>query len=368
MRIIMLVHSLRRGGAERVALELAVGLRATGHRVEIVAWLDIDEYDDERYSEIPRKYLLPSRDYRWIKSIPKSARDLREYVLEVRPDVIQIHSPNLVWLAAWANLKIRIVHVLHGYGTITRSGGVISFVVRQIHRWVNRRTNAKIVTVSEKMREPAAKFFGVEKAQVDSVVNGVAHESFKFLTNKPKRNPTILMLGTLSAHKGQHLGIQAFKDLARQLPEARMIIVGDGESRTVLEDAINNLSLNESISLTGRRNDLGNVFESSDLLWQLSKSEAMPMVVIEAMAAGVPVIGFDVEGVNEVVVDAETGHLVRYGDLDAIVEKSLNTLTNTDSYNKLRALARLRFENAYSYETFVRLHEKWLAPRRGAVE
>ena len=286
MKILMLVHSLRRGGAERIVLELALGLQDRGHKVEVASWLDVDEYPDARYSGITRHSIMASSEYRWIRSIPESAKKLREIIDHFRPDVIQIHTPNVAWLLAWANSCVRCIHILHGYGDITREESFIALLIRQIHCLVARWTRTTLVTVSESMRPVAAKFFAVDREKVFAIPNGIDLEHFPFNKDKPKGRFNILMLGTLSPNKGQRLGILAFRKILDRFPKAKLLIVGEGGDRTILESMIAEYCLEDSVCLAGRRDDITTVFAESDVLWQLSESEAMPMVVLEAMASG----------------------------------------------------------------------------------
>ena len=78
LRVILCIHSLRRGGAERVVLELASGLAKRGHEVVVVPWVDVDEHVEERYRRIPREYLTPATEYRWPISAFQAGRRFRE--------------------------------------------------------------------------------------------------------------------------------------------------------------------------------------------------------------------------------------------------------------------------------------------------
>ena len=213
MRILMLVHSLRRGGAERVLLELALGLQMRGHVVEVVSWLDIDEYKDERYRLITRHYLVPKSDYRWIRTIPNSAVLLSKIARELKPDVVQIHTPNIVWLAAWANYPAPYVHVLHGYGNIARLHGIRSIIIRLGSCLAAQRIATRLVVVSKSMIPIAASYYRIDASRIRSIPNGVDMEKYKPNIEPNEAGPTILMVGTLNSNKGQTLGLSAFQKL-----------------------------------------------------------------------------------------------------------------------------------------------------------
>ena len=107
---------------ERVVLELSQGLLERGHEVEVASWLDVDEYNDARYSHIARHFMLASSDYRWFRSIPRTAKVLSKIIDNFKPDLIRIHTPNVALLIGFVNPGIPCIHLLHGYAAITRLG------------------------------------------------------------------------------------------------------------------------------------------------------------------------------------------------------------------------------------------------------
>lgn len=356
----MFVHSLRRGGAERVLLEIALGLKNRGHLVDVVPWLDIDEYQEERYQAISRHYLLPKNEYRWVRSILRSAASLRKVVEQFKPDAIEIHTPNVAWVAAWAGLGIPCVHVLHGYGDITRYGTFKDGFICFLSRLVACRLRAIFVTVSDSMIPVAARYFNATHERFRCVTNGIDLKKFRFLQKLPGSSPSILMIGTLSSNKGQVLGIRAFKTVLDRFSNARLRIVGDGVDRAVLEELVNSSGLAGQVDFLGRRVDVPEILATSHILWQLSESEAMPMVVLEAMASGVPVIGFDVRGTRDAVADKKTGYLFPYGDTASITNITVDLLEDTSRYQNLSFNARQRVEQLFSLESMVDGHESVL--------
>lgn len=353
----MLVHSLRRGGAERVLLELALGLQRLGHVVEVVSWLDVDEYQEEHYKLVNRHYLLSKNEYRWLKSIPRSAALLRKAVDRFKPDVIEIHTPNIAWLAAWAGLAVPCVHVLHGYGNITCYGTPKNGLIRRFSRLVAWRLNPSFITVSDSMIPVAARYFKADEKRFCCVSNGIDLKKFCFAPRLPDNSPVILMIGTLSPNKGQSHGIRAFKMVLDKLPNARLQIVGEGADRAALEELVKVSGLKGKVGFLGQRRDVPEILAASHLLWQLSGSEAMPVVVLEAMATGLPVIGFDVRGIRDAVVQRETGILAPHGDIASIASTTVDLLKDSPRYQNFSFRARQRVEKFFSLENMVDGHE-----------
>lgn len=360
LRILFLVHSLRRGGAERVLLEIALGLRAKGHVVEVAAWLDVDEYGEECYRSVPRHFLMPRSEYRWPWSVPRTARRLRELVAKFQPDVIELHTPTVAWVAAWAQVKIPCIHVVQGYGAITRSGSFKDWLMRQGDRLAHRILLLNFIVPAPPMAEVAAAHYSLERSRFTSVPNAVDVHSFMPCSKIPDDAPTIMMLGTLSPHKGQQWGVRAICELIKFLPKAQLKIVGEGSYRAELEGMIEAIGIKGNVELTGRRQDAFEMMAASHVFWHLSESEGLPMVILEAMASGVPVIGFDVRGTRDVVIDGMTGYLAPFGDIRAVVQRTIDLLKDEAAYQKMALKAQERAANCFSLEVMVNGHESVL--------
>ena len=360
MRILLFVHSLRRGGAERVALEVALGLRAKGHDVKAVSWLDVDAYQEERYRPVPRHFLMRKDEYRWPWAVPRAAEGFRLVAGRYHPDVIEIHTPTVAWVAAWANLNIPSVHVLHGYGAITRRGSIKDWGVRVFDRLAQRRLKANFIVPTPSMAGVGATHLAVAPSRFTIVPYGVDVLSFQPRRKPMDSTPTIMMLGTLSPNKGQSWGIRAIGAVLKCIPNARLIIVGEGTHRPALESLVKEMGLEGKAKLMGYRKDAFDLMSTAHVFWHLSESEGLPMVVLEAMAAGLPVVGFDVRGTRDVVVDGETGYLVPFGDVEAVAQRTIDLLHDKSAYEMLALHARRRVEHQFSLESMVDGHERVL--------
>lgn len=364
VRVLMFVHSLRRGGAERVLLEIALGLLAKGYFVEIVSWVDVDEYTEERYKSITRHYLLCKDNYRWPWCIPRSAKALRQVVDQFKPDVMELHTPTVAWVAAWANLRLPMTHVLHGYSSITRCGTAKDFMYQLFDRLAQMYIGARLVTVSQSMIAVAAAHYSIIPSKVTFVPNGIDLNKYPCRENKPNGEPVILMLGTLAVNKGQHLGIKTMRSVLALFPEARLVIVGDGIARSELEALVAEYGLSNKVEFLGRRDDVPDILAMAHILWQLSESEGLPMVVLEAMAAGVPVVGFDVRGMCDVIINDNTGCLVPYGDCHIVAAKTNELLGDRKRYQMLSNNARERVVKFFSLNSMVDGHERVLTANK----
>jgi glycosyltransferase involved in cell wall biosynthesis len=173
--------------------------------------------------------------------------------------------------------------------------------------------------------------------------------------------PIVLTIARLDAQKG----ISHLLDAAAGVPGASFAIAGDGPDRAALEARATSLGLGERARFLGHRRDVPALLAAADLFVLPSLYEGLPLAVLEAMAAGVPVIATAIGGTDEIVRDGETGMLVPPADPHALVAAITQTLSDRDRAMRLAAEARSYVERQYSVESMVgavsRLYDSLLA-------
>lgn len=360
MKILILIHSLRRGGAERVALSQASGLIKKGHIINIISWLDNDEFVNE-YPEVQRSYIIKQEDYNWIWSLKPSSKILAEMIKDLQPDIIQIHTPTMHWLLGLTNLSIPSVHILHGYGGIEKSSSLKNLLFKYVSRYFTKKLNNLFITVSPSMNLLASQYYSNSEKEYVTIPNGIDLKKFPYNrcqdSNLKNFNPQILMIGTLTSNKGQMHGIAAFQLLKNAFPDAKLLIIGDGEDKLKILQKIEELNLVSRIKLLGMQSSIERFLTPNSILWQFSKTEAMPMTVLESMASGVPVIGFDVRGINDVVINGETGILIPYGDTEEAAFKTKTLLNNYSLRQKFSINGRQRVLEKFTNDKMINSYE-----------
>ena len=173
--------------------------------------------------------------------------------------------------------------------------------------------------------------------------------------------PIVLTVARLDAQKG----IDHLLDAAAMVPHASFAIAGDGADRAALEQRAASLGLDERVRFLGHRHDVPALLAASDLFVLPSLYEGLPLSVLEAMAAGVPVIATAVGGTDEVVRDGETGTLVPPADPSALAASITGTLANRERASRLALAARSLVAREHSVSAMVgsvsRLYETLLA-------
>ncbi len=177
----------------------------------------------------------------------------------------------------------------------------------------------------------------------------------KLLTGfKPISTKTILFIGRINfSEKGVGVLLDAMPEILKQVPDAKLVIVGGGGEEQRMREQIKDLGIENSVEIVGKKPfaELPKYLNSASVmvvpsLWL----EAFGQVTIEAMSCGVPVVTSDIGGSTEINVDGETGFIVPKGDAKALAEAVITILTNKSLRVKMGQAARKRVEENYSFE------------------
>ncbi|MHC4378657.1 MAG: glycosyltransferase family 4 protein, partial [Planctomycetota bacterium] len=315
------------GGTRRHLRDVAAVQAAAGHRVHVVAAaLRMPEVrgDFQRLREagvdvreLPMvRAIQPATDARHLGQ-------LRRILREVRPDVVHTHSSKAGVLGRLASKSTGIgarVHTPHTFAFLFDAmfSGAKRRLFRTIESQLGRHTH-RLVAVSESERATIAESGVVDVRRVRVVPNGVDPQAFRGATpvdrgalGVPAEAPLLATVGLLNVAKGQDLALEA---LAR--PEAaavHLLIVGHGEEREALGNLARQLGLEERVHFLGWRDDVPGLLATCDGLLLPSRWEGMAYIVLEAMAAGLPIVATRVDGARELVTEGVNGTLAEVGD------------------------------------------------------
>jgi glycosyltransferase involved in cell wall biosynthesis len=304
---------------------------------------------------------------------PVGARDLAGVVELVRilrrerPDILHASSSKagvLGRLAGFlAGVPIRIFTV-HGWAFAAypgRSG--------LLYRWADRLVRPlTTVTICVSERERAAGLAARTCEPRRTVVIPNAVDVVGACPRGPvdRERPLLVAVGRLKAPKDFLTLVRALGKLPRDSFEA--VIVGEGPDRPQLEDEIESLGLAGAVRLAGERGDVQEVLAGADVFVLTSRSEGMPVSVLEAMAAGLPVVASRVGGVPEQVADGETGLLVEPGDASGLAAALERLLRDGALRRRLGTAGRARAEASFDLGPFrhahLELYSRELARRR----
>jgi glycosyltransferase involved in cell wall biosynthesis len=225
------------------------------------------------------------------------------------------------------------------------------------------RRAARIVAVAEALRRETLDTFRLRPERIVVIPKGIDPDRIR-----PERGrdatrrafgiesdtPVILSLGALTWEKDVVGHIEILATVRRHIPEARHLIVGDGPERPLVERAVREHGLTDAAFILGARLDVGDLLAASDVLLLASRSEGMPGCLIEAGMVGLPVAGYAMGGVGEVVVDGETGRLTALGRREDLAAAVVDLLADEALRRSLGAAAKERCLRLFSMETVAR--------------
>ena len=265
--------------------------------------------------------------------------------------------------------------VFHKRLIITAFGTDINLIPRYrvpriMIRWAGRE--ARVMTsVCDALREHMIQL-GLPGNLIHTILHGVDLRLFAPPTDRMAlrrrlglSGPTLLSVGHLIELKGHHLVIEALP----QLPDARLLIVGEGEEKANLRELALRFGVSERVSFLGHvdQGDLPDVYGAADLLVLGSSREGIANVLLEAMACGTPVVATDVGGSREVITGPESGLLVQKRSSDALAEEIHRLLENyPDRAATRRSVERFSWDRTTTQH--LALYEQVMADRRHATE
>jgi glycosyltransferase involved in cell wall biosynthesis len=238
----------------------------------------------------------------------------------------------------------------------------------RLYGWLDRlvlRSFTGVVAVSEEVRERLRKA-GVKAERIRLIRNGVPVSEVQ-----PHRllgstsNPTVGLVGRLSREKGIDILIRASAQVLSQLPNVRFQIAGEGPDRAVLEESIQALHLEGSVTLLGRQEDMASFYHSLDLLVSSSRQEGLPVALLEGMAAGLPIVGTMAGEVPSIIEEGVTGTLVSIGDEQALAAAILDLLGDPERLQRYGNAAYQRLLTHYSAD---RMADDYLALYQDAMQ
>lgn len=279
-----------------------------------------------------------------------------------RAEVIHAHSSKAGFLARLAALtsgqRRRCIFTPHGW-SFWAADGAEARLYRSLERLAAHWCHS-LVALSEAERTAGLAAGVGREEQYRVILNGVDVERFSI---KPEPVPDrIVVVTRFAPPKRNDLLVDAVALIRRTRPQAELHVVGDGPDRETLERQIGELGLDGAVRLLGLRDDVPELLSRAACFVLASDYEGCPLAVIEAMAAGVPVVATGVGGVPELVADRESGLLVGPGDapaLAAAIEALLSDPARARQMGEAgRAIARSRLSHERMISDVLRLYEE----------
>jgi glycosyltransferase involved in cell wall biosynthesis len=332
-------------GVERVNVTLALALAARGIDVDVVVASGNGPYFGELNGTARLVDLAVGRTLASLIPLASYLRLERPSVMLSAPD-----SGSIVALLArrLARVDTRMVTVTHAVlsRSLIRKPGWYRRAFPHLLRRLYATADA-LVAVSDWVADDLARLAGLPRSRVEVIPNPVVHDGLLAQTCEgaghpwlqTRSAPVILSVGRLNGEKNYGDLLRAFALLCRER-RARLIILGEGTERACIERLAAELGVADNVSLPGFASNPYGYMARASLLALSSSYEALPTVVIEALACGCPIVATDCPGgVREILDGGRWGRLVPPGDHEAMKDAMLRTLDDPPSPERLRRRA-----------------------------
>jgi glycosyltransferase involved in cell wall biosynthesis len=367
MTILQLISSGGFYGAESMLVSLAASLEGLGCASKVAVLRDTRDPHTEVAERAAQSGLETC-------SIPCAGRwdwnavgKLREVVDRLGADVVHTHGykADFYALAARRTSRRRLVATCHNWPDprlLMQSYAVLD-------RLALRRFDC-VATPSEAVAETLRRS-GIRPERLHAIPNGVDVRPLAGTSPSLRRElgcggaPLIGFVGRLVNEKGGEDLIRAARAVVSAIPEAHFVFAGAGPAGEAWIALASSLGLNRSVHFLGARDDMPAVYASLDALALPSYVEALPMCLLEAMAAAVPVVATAVGAVPSLVAGEEAGILVQPGDVDGLAAALLRLLNDRGLARKLGGAARERVIRDYSSEAMARRYLGLYQPAAG---
>jgi sugar transferase (PEP-CTERM/EpsH1 system associated) len=361
--VVHIIYSLGTGGLENGLVNLINRSPVGRYRHAIVCLSHSGEFAQR----------ITAPDVEIIELHKKAGQDLSVYwrlwctLLKLRPAVV--HSRNLAALesqfVAFFLPGVKRVHGEHGRDIGDLEGLNWKYrLLRKMFRPIVQR----YVAVSKDLAIWLNESIGIKESKIAQIYNGVDFSKFECRRNFNRElfppaflpdRPAIVLgtVGRLAPVKDQSSIIAALSLLFNRRAElkntVRVILVGDGPERAVLQKQVSKLDLSDYVWLAGDRNDIPELLQSMDIFLLPSLGEGLSNTVLEAMASGLPVIATNVGGNSELVVSEVTGLLVSVGDIEDLSQAMQALVDAPDMRDSMGRNARKTIENKFDWSRAV---------------
>jgi glycosyltransferase involved in cell wall biosynthesis len=266
-------------------------------------------------------------------------------------DVIHAHLPNAHSLAG-------ILSRLTDTPAIaTVHGRYLSMRDFEVHKLMNTHIN-----VVAKTAYFQALTLGVPSTKLRFIPNGIDTKIFHpapksnylhSLIKIPPEAPLVGFIGRLSPEKGPEMFVRVAQIAHKRHKNCHFVLMGEGPMRRELQDEIDQHDLTGHIHMVGLQRDMTKIYPCLDLVVSTSYSEAMPLVIVEAMASGLPVVATNVGGVVDIVEVGGTGLLKQPGDTEGLANDVVTLMTSNSTRIRMGEAARKRVEEKFDLSDIV---------------
>lgn len=368
IKILFLINNLSLGGAELMLLDLIKNLDHKKYEIAVGTVMGGGELE-EKYREagIPL-YLYVKKGKLGFDVI----KNFRKIIREFQPHIVHTHLLSAdTWGRIAAILEQSKIIVTTEHNVALEENGFIKSIKHFLSYYSDR-----VIAPSLGIKKYSVRKELIDAGRIEVIYHGIDLAKFPFRGVRVARygdgQVELLNIGRLVPQKGQRILIEALAKLDDVYPDARLKIAGQGPLKDSLIEVADRLHVGEKVDFVGPVFPPNPLLEKSDIFVFSSIYEGLGLAALEALAVGIPVIASDIPGVNEFVIDEETGLLFESENSDELVEKIIHLLKNPELQEHMILHGRAMVEERFTVERMAgeydELYGKLLKEKRIELE
>lgn len=365
IQVLHLISSSAFLGAERVVSEIAREINAdrVSTHVGILGKSFLNLAND--FSRAIRNQNIPIIEFQSNGKIDfRCLRYIRKYIDEQGIEIVHSHGYKsdiyAFFSVFWNKRPIQLVASSHTWKLST----CWEKMYKLVDLYILKRFN-KVVAISNEIRIELLKS-GIDENRILIIYNGIdvnisdnqILDSNQLLLEKSANSVFIGTVSSLTVEKAQHDLIAAFSQIQQEFSEVRLIIVGDGNQRDLLENQVKERGLVDKVLFTGYRKDVNQLYKLFDIFALVSYSEGLPMAMLEAMACRIPVVVSRVGAIPDVINDRENGLLIDAGNIRDIASSLRLLIENPALMKAMGERGRETIVSRYSSNRMAQEYQK----------
>lgn len=361
-------HALRSGGgSERVIYDLLRGLDRERFRPSLICLYDLGEWGEELRSRgVPTHWDLMSNPYD-LRGVFTTARLLER----IQTDVLYVSDGflNMIVGRAAASLANTPVSVLgfHSYDTVIRRRSS-SFRRAQLSLAdaIYHPRFSAYIALARSHKKYLVECKGLPAAKISVVYNGVHLTEFQSDASPveqrrafgvPTGARTVAMIAGFRKWKSHDILLASAARIVSRMADVHFLLAGDGPERPSLERLASTLGVAGNIHFLGKVRDIAGLLRATDVVALSSEHEAFPLSLLEAMAAGVPIVATDTGSVAEMIDDGVNGYIVEVGSIDDLTDSITRLLEDPARRREMGRAGRRMAEERFDIETTIDAYE-----------
>jgi len=351
IKLALVLCGLAYGGAERLVLDLIKKLNRDLFSVYLITVKGGGGLLEEFQKTGSNIYLLNKKSKLGLLTLWR----LKKYFQKERIQIVHTH---LFAGDTWGRIAAIMAKVPYLISTEHNINLDEGWLKKMIKRWLAQFTH-KIIAVSGAVKDYQINTEKIPAKKIQVIYNGIDLTRFPYRGSYRLTQPiTLGVIGRLEKQKGQMVALKSLPRILQNYPQTKLLIVGNGSQQPALKKMAEKLNIEKNVSWQRPQENVGALLDQLDILLIPSLWEGLGIIAIEALATGLPVIGSRLPGLQEVIIDNQTGLLVPAANHELLANRVMELIDRPQIINNLRPRGRSRAESIFNIEKTAAAYQK----------